>query len=248
MQTSVGPQDDRLHYVYVRRTAADITKVNRSTVTSGVSPSLPLRCLHLHRGIHSSFTRSGDGYRAQKVREQHTTMTSRLILVLGDLFIPDRAIVNFPPINKPLNRQLTAHRTFPQRYNKPTPRPSPSSPVQIHRTYTTQAHKASTDTLTVQETPHPRKDRPNPLSRQPNLPQRLHLPTNPSPRPPTRQRRLRHPLILYSLNPIEPKHPLQPTTPRRRTHAHRSVQSRHPWHTAHRVHARPHDNPAGRSG
>lgn len=46
-------------------------------------------------------------------------MASRLVLVLGDLFIPDRAIVSsMPNPPQPLTRQADGWaRTFPQKYD-----------------------------------------------------------------------------------------------------------------------------------
>jgi hypothetical protein len=146
-------------------------------------------------------------------------MTSRLVLCLGDLFIPDRANASLQPLS-PLQSPANKHnRTFPQRYF-------------CHLPSTT--HLASNAPRKVQKTPHTRQNRPNPLLRQPHIPLCIHLPPQPSPRPATSKRRLRH-------LPLHPRrcctNSLRPTN-RSTPHPYRTVKSSNPRRLADWIHTR----------
>lgn len=114
------------------------------------------------------------------------------------------------------------NRTFPQRYHCPLPPTLPGL--------------ASDATCLVQKTPHTRQNRPNSLFRQPHIPLRLHFPPQPSPRPATSKRRLRH-LCFLCCSP--PTHRSIRSTHRSTPHPHRFVKSSHAWRPTNRFHTRP---------
>ena len=144
-------------------------------------------------------------------------MTSRLVLVLGDLYIPDRAPVRTPrssPPNEEIPRANDeTHRTSRKRY----PPSSPSSPPPPHQP---PPQPALTPPLPVQKTAGPGQNRANPLPRKPNLQTPLRIPARHRSRPANRQRRLR-----------------------RRSAESPPLQSRHARQLAHRLHARAHHHP-----
>jgi hypothetical protein len=142
-----------------------------------------------------------------------------------------------------VKHEKRTHASPPLSNHRNNNSPKPASPP-------TAASKLTPTTNTVQKTPHPRQNRPNPLPRQPNLSLRLLLPARHSPRPATRQRRLRH-----SAHRPSASHTLRPTNLhlgfRRRLqlpHPQRPLQSRHPRLPAHRLHARRQHRAARRPG
>src|SRR2546429_7573288 len=97
-------------------------------------------------------------------------MTSRLILVIGDLFIPDRApvsdsILSFLPENTGLT-QVPGYTTKGMAYSR----------YCIAGLYLYAFVKSLTHVFAVQEVTVARQDRPSPLSRQPHRQGNLRLP------------------------------------------------------------------------
>ena len=150
-------------------------------------------------------------------------MASRLVLVLGDLFIPDRAAVSLlEHIIKLLASQTyRTHRTYPTKYASAFDlKYAPSPPfLPVHR----QTWDPPLTHITVQEAPRSRKNRPNPLPRQHNQQRNLRVPTGHRTRPTNSQRRLR-----------------------RRSAEPRPVKGRHTRIPAHRLHAWTHNHTTGR--
>lgn len=98
-------------------------------------------------------------------------MASRLVLVLGDLFIPDRAPVRDHPSPFPVlanTGRLIGVPGYTTKSRAPNPLPIQPPPLCPSSFGSDRTQKLMTRPPTVQETLDPRQNRPDPMSGEPD--------------------------------------------------------------------------------